>query len=106
MSVSKLQPPPPRAAPIFVPTPTVQRGPPSVDPRTGPAPRVTVGDQVKDPVFSQVWSGWFRKLAQTVNGNLAAGFTGTVVLAKITGTGANGSLTVVNGIITAYTAPT
>ena len=33
-----------------------------------------------------------------------AGFSGTVVLAKLTTT--NGSLTVVNGIITAYVAPT
>jgi len=35
------------------------------------------------------------------------GFSGTVALAKLTPiTGANGSLTVVNGIITAYSAPT
>ena len=37
---------------------------------------------------------------------LARGFTGTVTLAKLTGLGANGSLTVENGIITSYTAPT
>ena len=36
----------------------------------------------------------------------ASGYTGTVVLAKITGGGANGSLTVQSGIITAYTPPT
>ena len=34
------------------------------------------------------------------------GISTTVALAKLTVTGANGSLTVVNGIITAYTAPT
>ena len=34
------------------------------------------------------------------------GFTGTVALAKLTTLGANGHLTVVNGIITAYVAPT
>jgi hypothetical protein len=34
------------------------------------------------------------------------GVSGTVVLAKITGLGADGSLTFANGIITAYVAPT
>lgn len=37
---------------------------------------------------------------------LAAGFSGTVVLAKITVGGTNGSLTVSHGHITAYVAPT
>ena len=37
---------------------------------------------------------------------LAAGVSGTVTLAKITGGGANGSLTVVGGIITAIVNPT
>ena len=37
---------------------------------------------------------------------LGGGHNGTVVLAKITLAGSNGSLTVANGIITAYTAPT
>jgi hypothetical protein len=32
-------------------------------------------------------------------------FTGTAVLAKVTGGGSNGSLTFVNGICTAYTPP-
>lgn len=36
---------------------------------------------------------------------LAAGVSGTVTLAKITGGGSNGSLTFVKGIITAYSAP-
>jgi len=43
-------------------------------------------------------------VASVVPGN---GFSGTVVLAKLTPTtGTNGSLTVLNGIITGYTAPT
>lgn len=42
----------------------------------------------------------------TIQAAFAAGFTGSVVLAKITGGGANGSLTIVNGLITAVTAPT
>lgn len=36
----------------------------------------------------------------------AAGYTGTVTLAKITGGGTDGSLTITNGLITAVTAPT
>jgi hypothetical protein len=34
------------------------------------------------------------------------GFSGTVALAKLTGGGTNGSITVVNGLVTAYTPPT
>jgi len=34
------------------------------------------------------------------------GITTTVALAKLTAGGANGSMTVANGIVTAYTAPT
>ncbi len=41
-----------------------------------------------------------------VQAAFASGFSGTVTLAKLTGGGANGSLTVVNGLITAVTAPT
>ena len=36
----------------------------------------------------------------------AAGFTGTVTLAKLTTGGTNGSMTLSNGVVTAYTAPT
>jgi len=36
----------------------------------------------------------------------AAGFTGTVALAKLTTGGTNGSMTLSNGVVTAYTAPT
>ena len=52
--------------------------------------------------FVEAWSGWFRNLYNL----LKPGISTTVTLAKLTGGGANGSLTVVNGIITAYTAPT
>lgn len=48
------------------------------------------------------WWEWFRTLANMFN----QGFTGTVALAKITGGGTDGSLTLVNGVVTAYTAPT
>jgi hypothetical protein len=68
-------------------------------------------DSGNPKIFAQIWSGWFRQLRQTLNNNIAAtaaageaAFTGTVVLAKLSV--ANGSLTVVNGVITAYHAPT
>lgn len=38
--------------------------------------------------------------------NTAAGLNTTVTLAKLTTSGANGSLTLTNGVVTAYTAPT
>lgn len=43
---------------------------------------------------------------QTVTGLLQGGITGTVTLAKLTGGGANGSLTFVNGILTSKVDPT
>lgn len=54
-------------------------------------------------------SGEYYHLTQaehTKIGTLLAGITGTVDLAKLTTSGTAGSLTVVNGIITGYTAPT
>jgi hypothetical protein len=41
-----------------------------------------------------------------IQGQLASGFSGTVPLAKLTGGGANGSITVQNGLITAVVEPT
>lgn len=43
---------------------------------------------------------------QYVDNKFSSGFTGSVPLAKLTTGGANGSLTVVNGLITAATDPT
>ena len=81
-------------------------------------------------VITQPWHVWFLNLGrnlgieQTTTGALgvrltavegevdalqaasAAGYTGSVTLAKITALGADGSLTVSNGLITAVTAPT
>lgn len=39
-------------------------------------------------------------------GTLLSGITSTIALAKLTSGGTNGSMTVVNGIVTGYTAPT
>jgi len=41
-----------------------------------------------------------------IQATLATGVSGTVTLIKLTGGGANGSLTFVGGLITAYVAPT
>jgi type IV secretory pathway VirB2 component (pilin) len=68
-----------------------------------PPPRSTpiTGDSGPN-VFSRPWSGWFRNIFNALSGGIST----TVVLAKITAGGTNGSLTVQNGIITSYTAPT
>lgn len=77
--------------------------------------------------FNPAWLSWFLSLTRsigsvdlsspgvtgvlaTVNGgtgtDITAYFNGTVPLAKLTTLGADGTLTVVNGFITAVTAPT
>lgn len=79
MSIEQLPYPPPRSSDVFEP-----------------------GTQK----FHQIWSGWFRRIAQVVNGNLSAGYTGTITLAKLTTGGTNGSISVDNGIITSVSQPT
>jgi hypothetical protein len=58
------------------------------------------------PITSQPptvqWYQWFKSVKRV----LAPGISTTVALAKLTTGGTAGSLTVVNGVITAYTAPT
>jgi hypothetical protein len=72
-------------------------------PQMPPRPAVLVSP---DGGPAQNWYGFFRQVFLTVNGNLKAGFSGTISLAKLTTGGANGSITVVSGIITAVTPPT
>lgn len=50
----------------------------------------------------QGWHDWFLDISRI----LSTGVSATVPLAKITGGGTNGSLTIKNGIITAVTQPT
>lgn len=58
-------------------------------------------------IFVANWSGWFRKLTSTFNENLFVGYNGTVTIPPVTAnTGTAGSLTVVNGVITAVVEPT
>jgi len=69
---------------------------------------------IQDGNFTPVWYRWLVSVMEYINNSGGTGgaqpafngFSGTVVLAKITALGSNGSLTVLNGIITAYTAPT
>jgi hypothetical protein len=65
-----------------------------------------VGTPHEGAIFTLNWSGFFRKLVDALNSNLAAGYTGTVPLAALTSGGTQGSLTVTNGIITAVVKPT
>lgn len=51
---------------------------------------------------SNRWWAWFFAIKNL----FSKGFSGTVVLAKITVGGTNGSLIIVSGIITTYVAPT
>lgn len=60
-------------------------------------------------LVSKEWSIWLARLAtdlQTLEDASTAGYSGTIPLAKITGGGTDGSITVVNGLITAATVPT
>ena len=62
--------------------------------------------KIVDNRFSMNWSGWLRKLVDVLNGNLSAGYTGTITTAKLTGGGANGSMTFQNGILVSETPAT
>lgn len=85
-------------------------------PRAGPVLQ-------KDGTFIQPWAGFFQGIynlfnshasqinsntssIQTIQQSLAAGINASVTLAKLTTTGAEGTMTFSNGILTAYTAPT
>ena len=55
-------------------------------------------------VFTLNWYGWFTKVVNLLNSNLAAGYSGTIVTAKLTVGGTNGSLVFKNGILISETA--
>lgn len=61
-------------------------------------------------IATQYFFKWCDTVFKLLKGTLGVGIgqstPTTVVLAKITTGGTNGSLTVVNGVITAYVAPT
>ena len=51
-------------------------------------------------LMNRVWVRFFQQLATET------GASGSITLAKLTSTGTNGSITVTNGVITAFTNPT
>lgn len=88
-----------------------------------PAPPRAGAVLQKDGTFIQPWTGFFQSIyrlfnshsqsistnsqnIQTLQQSLASGISTTVVLAKLTTTGTEGSMTFNNGVLTAYTAPT
>ena len=52
--------------------------------------------------IDQAWNDWFIQLSAL----LSKGISRSVPLAKLTGPGTDGSLTIVNGVITAVILPT
>lgn len=49
---------------------------------------------------------WMRGIQRVLTPGVTLSGATAIVLPKLTGGGANGSITVVNGIVTGYTAPT
>lgn len=70
---------------------------PSLNPPPKALPVVDLGGTA-----AAAWYDWSLRVAQAE----ASGVTTSVTLAKITGGGSNGSLTIVNGRITAVVQPT
>lgn len=62
-------------------------------------------DMGRQALPSVEYTRFFEEVARLAN-FAQPGISTTVTLAKLTGGGANGSLTFVNGILTAATAPT
>jgi hypothetical protein len=60
----------------------------------------------KDGTKTQYFFNWLNALYNLVNGSIGKGFSGTIVTAKLTGGGANGSITFTNGVVTAQVAAT
>lgn len=71
-------------------------------------PQLDIGGEhaLKGLTGLQMSANNLQAAVAAIQAALAAGATGTVPLAKITGGGANGSLTVTKGIITAIVNPT
>lgn len=87
--------PPNRATPILVPVRPVN-----------PRDISSATEALPNHQMSHQWSGFFSKLAATLNQTFAQAFTGTIATAKLTPGGTNGSMTFVNGVITIVVPPT
>ena len=71
MSITRLQDPPPRAVKVTEPSGS----------------------------FVIMWSGWFRRLTDIYNQNLAQGFSGTITLPSLTVGGTQGTITFDKGVL-------
>lgn len=81
------------------------------NPPTNTSPAIRAGG-----IFTIYWMLWFRKLVDGLNGQaatvaalegqLAGGISATIVTAKLTTGGTTGSMTFVDGVLTAQTAAT
>jgi hypothetical protein len=60
----------------------------------------------KSKIKSLAWNQWFTQLVTIINAANNTGFTGTIITAKLTGGGTNGSITLVNGKIISQVAAT
>lgn len=67
-----------------------------------PPPTNLTQVSLSDGTPSQFMIGWMN----AVNNLLSRGFTGTITTAKLTGGGANGSMTFQNGILVSQTPAT
>ena len=55
---------------------------------------------------TRIFQSWLAGITKGNNSLASSGVNAVIPLAKLTGGGANGSLTFVNGILTAFTPPT
>lgn len=69
--------------------------------------RIPGKDSAVDPIaVSHIWYNWFIQLKNSLDKSLGSGYTGVIVTAKLTALGTQGSMTFVNGILTAQVAAT
>lgn len=73
---------------------------------TLPGVSTTIPFVLPDGQVSPYGLGWLTKLVQLLSSTIGKGFTGTITTAKLTTLGANGSITFVNGVVTAQVAAT
>jgi hypothetical protein len=59
-----------------------------------------------DGTKTQYFFTWLNLLYEMLKGTIGQGFTGTVVTAKLTVGGTNGSITFTNGVVTQQVAAT
>jgi hypothetical protein len=74
----------------------------SLPPRAMPVLQRDLSEGISEGGFSVNWFGFFKSIASV----FASGFTGTIVTAKLTGGGTEGSITFQNGVVVSQVAAT